>query len=143
MKDTNFYATLKLTSGEEIFAKVEPLFIHDKKTNKEDFNQLLLHCPVTVVEVNKKESFGYKMEAWLKTTTDDTFIINKCDIITLIESNDDTIISMYEKYLNLYKQNKEGIDLKQKANKINQSFGYISTVKEARELLEKIWKLSN
>jgi hypothetical protein len=42
MKGEEFYATLKLTSGEEIFSKVTPIFKEDKKTKEQEFQQLLL-----------------------------------------------------------------------------------------------------
>ena len=42
---------------------------------------------------------GYKVEPWLKTTKDDMFIINMDKVITLSESNDMEIISVYQQFV--------------------------------------------
>jgi hypothetical protein len=144
MQGEEFYATLKLTSGEEIFSKVTPIFKEDKRTKEPDFQQLLLYKPVTIVEISNKKRgnmSGYKMESWLKTTTEHTFIINKCDVITLNESNDTSIIKMYETYIKLF--NKSDSDNESNiVDKIQHELGLISTVDHTREVLERIWNLS-
>jgi hypothetical protein len=144
MQGEEFYATLKLTSGEEIFSKVTPIFKEDKRTKEPDFQQLLLYKPVTIVEISNKKRgnmSGYKMESWLKTTTEHTFIINKCDVITLNESNDTSIIKMYETYIKLF--NKSDSDSESNiVDKIQHELGLVSTVDHTREVLERIWNLS-
>jgi hypothetical protein len=42
---------------------------------------------------------GYKLEPWLKTTTEDMFIINIEDILTMSESSDIEMIMMYQNYI--------------------------------------------
>jgi hypothetical protein len=144
MKGEEFYATLKLTSGEEIFSKVTPIFKEDKKTKEQEFQQLLLFKPVIIVEIDAKKRgnvSGYKMESWLKTTSENTFVINKCDVITLNESNDKSIIKMYETYLNLFINDTKN-DYGDIIEKIQSELGLISTVDHTREVLERIWKNS-
>ena len=69
MIEDEFYATLKLNSGEEIYAKIAA-------SEEEGRTMLILHSPITIVEVKQKGSMvGYKVEPWLKTTKDDMFII--------------------------------------------------------------------
>jgi len=141
MEREEFYATLKLTSGEEIFSKVTPIFKPDKENKEPEFQQLLLHKPVTIVEIKTKKQnnmSGYKMESWLKTTTEHTFIINKCDVITLNESNDISIIKMYETYIKLFNKSNSN-DYPDIIDKIQHELGLVSTVDHTRELLEKIW----
>ena len=61
MIEDEFYATLKLNSGEEIYAKVAA-------SEEEGRTMLILHSPITIVEVKQKGSMvGYKVEPWLKT----------------------------------------------------------------------------
>ena len=91
--EDDFYATIKLNSGEEVFAKVAA-------SEEEDRTMLILHTPVTVSEIkNKSGLVGYKVEPWLKTTRDDMFIINMDSVITLSESSDMEMIMMYQHYL--------------------------------------------
>lgn len=148
MKGEEFYATLKLTSGEEIFSKVTPIFKEvfkkDDSSKELEFQQLLLYKPVTIVEITTKKRgtmSGYKMESWLKTTTENNFVINKCDVITLNESNDTSIIKMYETYIKLF--NKSDSDNESNiVDKIQHELGLVSTVDHTREILEKIWNLT-
>ena len=90
MIEDDFYATVKFKSGEEIFAKVAA-------TEEEDRTILLVSNPIVVQEIKSRSgSVGYKIEPWLKTTTDDMFIINLSDILTLSESSDIEMIMMYQ-----------------------------------------------
>ena len=91
--EDDFYATIKLNSGEEVFAKVAA-------SEEEDRTMLIIHHPVTVTEIkNKSGLVGYKVEPWLKTTKDDMFIINMDSVMTLSESSDMEMIVMYQHFL--------------------------------------------
>ena len=93
MIEDEFYATVKLNSGEEIYAKVAA-------SEEEGRTMLILHSPITIVEVKQRGSMvGYKVEPWLKTTKEDMFIINMDKVITLSESTDLEIISVYHEIL--------------------------------------------
>ena len=62
--EEDFYATLKLKTGEEIFAKIAA-------SEEEDRTYIIVSYPIMISEVKTKtgKQFGYKMEPWLKTTT--------------------------------------------------------------------------
>ena len=128
--EDDFYATIKLNSGEEVFAKVAA-------SEEEDRTMLILHTPVTVSEIkNKGGLVGYKVEPWLKTTREDMFIINMDNVLTLSESSDMEMIMMYQHYLrDAHRSNKE--------QKLNRRMGYISNVRDAKENLEKLFKLDS
>ena len=127
--EDDFYATIKLNSGEEIFAKVAA-------SEEEDRTMLILHTPVTVSEIkNKTGLLGYKVEPWLKTTRDDMFIINMDKVITLTESSDMEMIVMYQHYLRDAQREYHN------QHRLNRRMGYISNVKDAKENLEKMFKL--
>ena len=82
MIEDDFYATVKLKTGEEIFCKVAA-------TEEEDRTLLLVTNPIIVTEIKGRSgAVGYKLEPWLKTTTEDMFIINIEDILTMSESSD-------------------------------------------------------
>ena len=128
--EDDFYATIKLNSGEEVFAKVAA-------SEEEDRTMLILHTPVTVSEIkNKNGLVGYKVEPWLKTTRDDMFLINMDNVLTLSESSDMEMIMMYQHYLR--DAHRSGHE-----HKLNRRMGYLSNVKDAKENLEKMFKLNN
>jgi len=92
MIEDDFYATLKLRSGEELFAKVAA-------SDEDDRVMLLVHNPIIISEIKTKGNLvGYKVEPWLKTTKEDMFIINLDNIITLSESTDLEMINMYQNF---------------------------------------------
>ena len=69
MMEEDFYATLKLKTGEEIFAKVAASEENEK-------TMLILSNPVMVGTVKGKSNvIGYQVEPWIKTSTEDMFII--------------------------------------------------------------------
>ena len=130
MIEDDFYATLKLRSGEEIFAKVAA-------SDEDNRTMLILHHPITVSEIKGRGGIvGYKVEPWLKTTKEDMFIINMRDVLTLSESSDVEMIMMHQRYLRDSQYDEEN------RSKINRKMGYIGNVHDAKELLEKLYKLN-
>jgi len=128
MIEDDFYATLKLKSGEEIFAKVAA-------TEEEDRTLLLVSNPIIVSELKGRlGTMGYKLEPWLKTTTEDMFILNMDDILTMSESSDMEMIYLYQSYV------RQADKSKNKQTKLNKEMGYISSVDDAKEILEKLFK---
>jgi len=127
--EDDFYATLKFKSGEEIFAKVAA-------SEEETRTMLLVSNPVIVNEIKSKHGVvGYKVEPWLKTTTDDMFFIDLSDILTMSESFDIEMIMMYQNYVR--QATKEG-----NYTKIDRKMGYLGNVNDTKEILEKIFKNS-
>jgi hypothetical protein len=128
--EEDFYCTLKLKTGEEIFAKVAA-------SEESDRTMLIISNPIVISEIkNRSRILGYKIEPWLKTTKEDMFIINLQDVLTLSESSDIEMIMMYQSYVR--QSGKE----KNNESRINRRMGYISNVNDAKEILEKIFKLS-
>ena len=131
MIEDDFYATVKFKSGEEIFAKVAA-------SEEEGRTMLIVSHPIIVKELKGRSGIvGYKIEPWLKTTTDDMFIINLNDVLTLSESSDIEMIMMYQDYLR--SSDKES----QNQSSLNRKMGYLGTVNDTKELLEKIFKMSS
>ena len=130
MIEDDFYGTIKLKSGEEIFAKVA--------ASEEDNRTLLLIThPIIVNEIKGRSGIvGYKVEPWLKTTTEDMFIINMNDILTLSESKDVEMIMMHQDFIN--SNHKQGSNKSQ----INRRMGYLGSVDDTKKTLEKIFKLN-
>jgi hypothetical protein len=130
MIEDDFYCTLKLKTGEEIFAKVAA-------SEEDDRTMLIVSNPIIVCELKGRSGIvGYKLEPWLKTTTEDMFIINLDDVLTLSESFDIEMISMYQSYLREYDKTKKN------QSKISRKMGYLANVNDAKEILEKLYKNS-
>ena len=128
MIEDDFYATLKLKSGEEIFARVAA-------TEEEDRTLLLVSNPVVVNEIKSRMGVvGYKVEPWLKTTTEDMFILNISDVLTMSESSDIEMIMMYQDYVRSSNSDEDN------NTQLNRRMGRIGNVRDAKEILEKIFK---
>ena len=129
MIEDDFYATIKFKSGEEIFAKVAA---------SEEVNRtvLLVSNPIIVSEVQgKKGMLGYRIEPWLKTTKEDMFMIDLSDVLTMSESSDVEMKSMYQRWL------RDTSKIKNDEPKLSRKMGYISNVNDAKDILEKLYKL--
>ena len=132
MMEEDFYATLKLKTGEEIFAKVAASEENEK-------TMLILSNPIMIGEIKSKSNVvGYKVEPWIKTSTEDMFIINRDHIITISEVNDD-IQEFYEKTLVRMDGAKA---LGRSGNKLPRGSGYLGSVKEMKKSLEDIYNKS-
>ena len=124
----DFYATIKLLSGEEIFAKVAPC-------EEDDRTILILSNPIIVEELTVRGKFqGFKMEPWIKTSSDDMFILNMDEVMTMSESDSIEMIVYYQDYVR--KINKTNY------SKLDRKMGYLSSVHEAKEVLEKLFNNS-
>ena len=131
MIEDDFYATLKFKNGEEIFAKVAA-------SEEEARTMLLVHHPVTIVEVKSRGGIvGYKVAPWLKTSSEDMFIINMDNVLTLSESNDIEMIMMYQSFVKDYTSDKNN------QASMSRKMGYLGTVNGTKEILEKIYKLDS
>ena len=128
MIEDDFYCTLKLKSGEEIFAKIAA-------SDEGNRTMLLVSNPVIIEEVKMRNHIaGYKFEPWIKTSTEDMFLINLEDVLTMSESEDVEMIIYYQDFVR--RSNKRN------RTKIDKKMGYISSVNDAKEILEKLYNNS-
>lgn len=128
MMEEEFYATIKFKNGEEIFSKVS---VCDEE---DDILLLLLH-PIEINFIKNKDiPVGFKIEPWLKTSSDDILIVKMEDILTITESNNEDMIMAYESYTRQIDKSKSNY------SKIDRKMGYIGSIDEAKILLEKIFK---
>ena len=129
MIEEDFYATVKLKTGEEIFAKVAA-------SEEDDRTMLLVSNPIIVSEIKGRSGIvGYKLEPWLKTTKEDMFLLNMDDVLTMSESSDIEMIIIYQNYIR--QSSKDG-----NQSKLSRKMGYIANVNDAKEILEKLYKNS-
>jgi len=127
MMEDDFYATIKLKCGDEIFAKVAA-------SDEGDKIYLVITNPIVLEEIRVRGKMaGYKLEPWLKTSTEDMFILELDDILTMSESSDIEMIANYQDFVRRSNQTTQ--------MKPTKKMGYISTVSDAKEILEKLYNL--
>ena len=79
-----------------------------------------------------------KVRPWLELPTEDLFLLKYDKIVTMSEISDSRMIQFYEKYLN-----DEDIDIELDGRvSLNNKMGLVSTVEDARQSLEKIFKIN-
>ena len=129
-----FLAVVKLKTGEEIIAKIKP---------SPELDVISLDCPAMVGHSSFTRKPGVsiiKIEPWIKTGREKTYIVEMNNIITTCEVSDKDVIKAYNKFVKAYYET-ENIIEKPKP-KMTIEMGYISNVKDARKSLENIFKNS-
>ena len=123
-----FHAVIKLVTGEEIFSLV--------CVDENDGDPILLLMNTVVMKVMKNHVGQYvKVKPWMEVATDDLYVIKYDKIITMTEVKEGQMIDFYNKYLN-----EEDYDWEEDGRtKISDKMGYISSVDDARKLLEKLY----
>jgi acyl-CoA synthetase (NDP forming) len=121
--EDEFYASIKLISGEEIFSLV-------CVSDEEEDIFLLLDNPIIITPMVSKSNriIGYKVTPWMMIPDDDLYIISMDRVMTMTEIKNNEIIRVYNKY----KNNTSKVPL-------DKNMGFISKVDDARKLLEKIY----
>lgn len=128
MDNEEFYAVLKLVSGEEILSKV-------CSCEEDDRILLLLENPVVVDEVDVLE-LGisiFKMKPWVKMSDDNLYFIDLDRVITMTETTDKQIISSYKSFIAKTFSTSNRVSPKEEK-------GYLNNVNEFRKLLERLYK---
>jgi len=123
-----FHAVIKLVTGEEIFSLV--------CVDENDGDPILLLMNPVIMKVMKNHVGQYvKVRPWMEVATDDLYVIKYDKIITMTEVKEGQMIDFYNKYLN-----EEDFDWEEDGRtKISDKMGYISSVDDARKLLEKLY----
>jgi len=135
-----FYAIIKLTSGEEIISLVS---VDDNDGDP----LLLLQNPITMKVYNTHHGMHIKVKSWIEMSSDDIFIIKPDRIITMTETTDERIIDIYNNYvdddddsdISVYNPSN---DNKSGSTRPSRKMGYISSVESARKKLEDIFNNS-
>ena len=130
-----FYAIIKLISGEEIFALVS---IDDSG----DDSVVILQSPVTMKSFNHHGTSLMKIKPWIEMSSEDIFVIRYDRIITMTETKDEKIIEVYDRYLSESDEDQNPL-LKNSSSKvdISENMGYLNSVEESRKKLEDIFNI--
>jgi hypothetical protein len=127
-----FYAVIKLVTGEEVFSLV--------CVDENDGDPILLLMNPVIMKMMRNHVGEYvKVRPWMEVATDDFYVIKYDKIITMTEVKEGKMIEFYDRYLN-----EEDFDWEEDGRtKISDKMGYISSVDDARKLLEKLYKLKD
>ena len=123
-----FVATIKLVTGEEILSKVVI-------TNDQQEETIVLDNPLICQEVRSYGAnipMGYKFEPWIKMSDEDVFIVHMTSIITMSEIKDKNVVKTYAEIV------EKGFD--RKDPELTREMGSIGTVKDCRDMIEKLYK---
>ena len=129
-----FLAVVKLNTGEEVIAIIEP---------SPEFDAISLDRPAMIAHSSFSRKPGIsilKIEPWIKTGREKTYIVEMSNVITTCEITDKEVITAYNQFVKAYYET-EIPKLKPKP-KMTKEMGYISNVKDARKSLENIFKNS-
>ena len=129
-----FLAVVKLKTGEEVIAKIEVT---------PELDVMSLDSPAMIGHSSFTRKPGIsviKIEPWIKTGRERTYIVEMSNIITTCEVSDNDVIKAYNKFVKAYYETENII--KKPKPKMTKEMGYISNVKDARKSLENIFKNS-
>ena len=80
-----------------------------------------------------------KVRPWMEMATDSMYVVKYDKIVTMTEVKEEKMITFYEKYLN-----DEDTDYEEEGRtKITDKMGYVSSVDDARQMLESLYKLKD
>jgi len=126
--EEDFYAIIKLISGEEILSKVCPC-------DEDDRIVLILDNPITMESITIRQLgiSTIKVSPWIKFADDSMFVMDMEKVITMTEINDEDLIKMHQKFVR--ERNK-----KSNKSEVTSKMGYLSSIADARISLEKLYK---
>ena len=130
-----FYSVIKLITGEEIFALVS--------VDENDGDPLLvMQNPVTMKMTRSSNGMSLRIKPWLEIPDDDFFIVKLDKIVTMTEVKDESMIEFYNTYLE-EDSTDDLSDPSSHKTKLTNKMGYLTTVEEAREMLENLYRLKD
>jgi len=130
-----FYSSIKLTTGEEIFSLVS--------IDENDGDPvIILQNPVVMKLAHTPNGSVLRIKPWMEIPGDDFFIVKLDKIITMTEVRDKSVIKLYNRYLEDDDEETEIFSEKSSSNKaeLTNKMGFISTVDDARKSLEKLFR---
>ena len=126
-----FYAIIKLVSGEEILSLI---MVDDNDGDP----IIILQNPIVIKLLSNNNQTYVKVKPWIELSSESIFFIKLDKVITMTETNDEKIISIYENYIS--EDEYEFNSTSSGKIKLSKKMGYVSSVEEARNNLEKIYK---
>jgi|TARA_R100000027_G_scaffold1497_1_gene1621 hypothetical protein len=127
-----FHAVIKLVTGEEVFSLV--------CVDENDGDPIILLMNPVIMKVMRNHVGQYvKVKPWMELSSDSMYVVKYDKIVTMTETKEENMIEFYNRYLN-----EDDVDFEDDGRtKISDKMGYISSVDDAREMLETLYKLKD
>jgi hypothetical protein len=130
-----FYAIIKLISGEEIFSLIS---VDD---NDGDV-VIILQSPIVIKSFTQNGQSMMKVKPWIEISDEDIFVINYDKVITVTESKNKKLIDVYTKFVNDEDDDSQFFNTTGKVD-ISKTMGYVSSVEDARKSLESLYNIED
>lgn len=132
--EEEFFSTIKLTTGEEIIAKV--CYLSDE-------HSLLIENPMKVEPIKQRRNGemveGFVLIDWIHSTYDKMFVLSMDRVLTMSEL--DKRIERY--YLSMLDGDERSEEQgRVPASQLKGRMGYLGSIKETKKKLEDIYKRS-
>jgi len=130
-----FYAIIKLVSGEEVFSLI---MVDDEQENP----IIIMQNPIIIKMMHSPQGSFIKVKPWMELSDEDFFMIRLDKILTMTESTNEKLIEIYNNYIS---EDDGQMTLPSSSGKVkpDSKMGYVSTVEDARKHLETLYKLKD
>tara|TARA_R100001463_G_scaffold8108_1_gene25312 strand:+ start:39 stop:452 length:414 start_codon:yes stop_codon:yes gene_type:complete len=126
-----FYAIIKLVSGEEVFSLI---MVDDEEENP----IIIMQNPIIIKMLHSPQGSFIKIKPWMELSEEDFFMIRLDKVLTMTESTNEKLIEVYNDYIS--DDSSSEIEMSSDGRvKPDSKMGYVSTVEDARKNLEDIF----
>ena len=126
-----FYAIIKLVSGEEVFSLI---MVDDE----EEDPIIIMQNPIIIKMLHSPQGSFIKIKPWMELSEEDFFMIRLDKVLTMTESTNEKLIEVYNDYIS--DNSSSEIEMSSDGRvKPDSRMGYLSTVEDARKNLEDIF----
>tara|TARA_B100000214_G_scaffold331786_1_gene272928 strand:+ start:2074 stop:2490 length:417 start_codon:yes stop_codon:yes gene_type:complete len=130
-----FYAIIKLVSGEEVFSLI---MVDDEEENP----IIIMQNPIIIKMLHSPQGSFIKIKPWMELSEEDFFMIRLDKVLTMTESTNEKLIEIYNDHISDDSSSEIEINSQGKV-KPDSKMGYVSTVEDARKSLETLYKLKD
>jgi hypothetical protein len=130
--EEEFFATIKFKNGEEIFTKASAV-------EENNVTHLLLFNPIVIMQIKTNNDIKYKVESWLKTSSEDIMLIKFDDVLLINESTDEEMIDIHTEFVHRKAKTVSYKNKKKCCSKLSREMGYVSSIDEAKVILERLY----
>tara|TARA_B100000965_G_scaffold405612_1_gene440362 strand:+ start:744 stop:1157 length:414 start_codon:yes stop_codon:yes gene_type:complete len=126
-----FYAIIKLVSGEEVFSLI---MVDDE----EEDPIIIMQNPIIIKMLHSPQGSFIKIKPWMELSEEDFFMIRLDKVLTMTESTNEKLIEVYNDYIS----DNSSLEIEMPSDgrvKPDSKMGYVSTVEDARKNLEDIF----
>ena len=135
--EDEFIATIKLTTGEEIIAKVSYMA---------DEDSLVLENPMNVVPIDQAKANmrinGFALNEWIHSTFDHIFILPKEHVLTMTEVEDESLQNIYGNCVHQHMDAVATFRETFEPKKFTREMGSLGSIRDTKKTLEDLYKKS-